>query len=338
MRMMDTATGGATCALHPAVSASATCQRCGNFMCAECAAQGVETRCPACRQLLGQTGFPFERSNFDFGRLWGYAFERWQREWVMLSVAVLSMFAASVAVSLATTVVQGILSAVFGAAGDAGSGMAAVAVIGMSQLLGIILRVVIDGTLQLGFLRMLLDVLHGGQADIGRLISQFSKLPRYLLLAVVVGLIFVIPIVSVYGAALVVGLKSAGLSFGDVENFKNLFESGEGVWALFLPFVGATVLLIPFMFYVGMPLYFMFFELVHGDAPGLDALSRSFKIAKGLRFPIFGYGFMGGLVMVVGVLACLIGLLPAMALAQLLMGSLYLAARNGSGLPEPVKT
>ncbi len=337
MRMMDTASGGATCALHPTVSASATCPRCGNFMCGECVGQGADPRCPSCRQLLGQTGFPFERSNFDFGRLWNYAFERWQREWVMLSVAVLVMGAASVVVSIATSVVQGVLSVVLGGAGNTGSGMAGVAVIGVSQFLGLILRVVIDGTLQLGFLSMLLDVLHGGTADIGRLISQVSKLPRYLLLVLVVGVIFLIPIFSVYGAALVVGMKSAGLSFGELDSFKHLVESGA-FSSLVLPMVGATLLLIPFFFYFGMPLYFMFFELVHGDAPGIDALGRCFKIAKGLRFPIFGYGFMGGLVMLVGFLACLIGVLPAMAMAQLLMGSLYLAARNGSGLPEPVKT
>jgi hypothetical protein len=39
---------------------------------------------------------------------------------------------------------------------------------------------------------------------------------------------------------------------------------------------------------------------------------------------------VGGLVTLAGVLACCVGMLPAMGLSYLLMGGLYLTLRNGS--------
>ena len=40
---------GAICARHAGRPATLICARCGNFMCAACACQGEESRCPRCR-------------------------------------------------------------------------------------------------------------------------------------------------------------------------------------------------------------------------------------------------------------------------------------------------
>lgn len=47
--------GAASCAQHPDRVALATCERCGNFMCAECNLSGQSRLCPRCREVQGGT-------------------------------------------------------------------------------------------------------------------------------------------------------------------------------------------------------------------------------------------------------------------------------------------
>jgi hypothetical protein len=300
-------------------------------MCAECSVGGEKGQCPSCRALTGETPFPYKRDNFGFDRLWSHALERWQREWVMLSVAVLVMFGATLAVGIITNIIQVVLSAVTSGSEErfGGAGLAAVVI---AQLIGLVLRVVVDGVFQLGLVRIVIDVLNGGRVELGRLVSQFAKMPRYVAQLFIVGMAVVIPLVAVYGVAFLIGAKSAGISVTDLDSFKDAADAGE-LFSFAVPFSLATLLVMPLLIYFTIPLAFMNAELVYGDASPVEVIRRCYVIAEGLRFPIFGYGLMAGLVSLVGVLACCIGILPAIGLARLLMTSLYLAARNGTGLP-----
>lgn len=340
MRSSETAPYGAVCATHPLVPASATCPRCGNFMCAECSTRGGESQCPACRALSAESPFPFTRADFSFDRLWGFVLERWQREWVMLSVAVLVMFGATLAVGLVTNIIQAVLMAAQGAAKSAGSEEnlgALFFAIGVSQFIGIVLRLVVDGVFQLGMVRIVLDVLNGRRVDLGRLVSQVSKMPRYVAQLLLVSVAVMIPVVAVYGVAFLIGAKSGGVEVSSLTSLQDAVESGDIFMSMWLPFSVATLLLLPLLIYFTLPLVFMNAELVYGDASPLEVIRRCYVIADGFRLPIFGYGLIAGLVAIVGVLACCLGILPAIGLAQLLMTGLFLAVRNGTGLPAAPK-
>lgn len=326
----------AMCALHPTVAATRTCERCGNFMCQGCSEAGTHAKCPTCRELVGDGTFPYRRDSFSFDQLWSYALEKWTAEWVMLSVAVLVMFGASFAVSIFTNILQSILTAVLGAGRDGGEdALSAVFIsVGLAQLIGLVLRMGVDGLFQMGLVRIAIDVLNGRKVDLARLVSQASKVPRYMAQALLALLAFGIPFTALYAVALLAGLSSSGMSLGELNSFRAWEQEFETLMPhLVVPFLAATAVAVPLLLYFGLPLAMTNMELVYGDASPIEVFRRCYVIAKGLRFPLLGYALVGGLVSLVGALACCIGILPAVGMTQLLMGSFYLAARQGTGLP-----
>jgi hypothetical protein len=93
-----------------------------------------------------------------------------------------------------------------------------------------------------------------------------------------------------------------------------------------LPFVAVGLVLMPLTMFV-VP------ELVVSDAPPLELIRRAWRIGSGMRLRMFGYGFVAGLVIVAGAILCILPVLPALGLAHCLLLALFLAARNGLGLP-----
>ena len=91
----------------------------------------------------------------------------------------------------------------------------------------------------------------------------------------------------------------------------------------------------PVLAYVSIPLSFASMELVYSDCTAVEALQRSWVLADGFRVRIFGYGLVGGLVVMAGLTVCCIGLLAAFPLQQLLLVGLFLSLRTGSSLPAP---
>jgi len=321
---------GAKCAIHPERTATRTCSRCGNFTCDECNALGRESLCPACRALTGGETFPFTRDNFSFDAIWNYSFERWKQEWVMLSVCVLIFFAASTIASIFSSVFQSIGQAIIGQRfGTAGIIYVTVIATVASQAIAIVAQ----GPFQMGIIRILIDVLNGKKADIGRILTQLPKLGRYIVQMILVQLMVIVPLALYVLTLMVIALVISGTELTDVGHWDRAFR-GAGIAVL----VVGLLVIFPFIFYVTLPLTFANMELVYGDASPVESIRRSFQIANGFRTTIFGFAFIGGLVALVGFLACCIGILPAYALTYMLLVGLYLALRNGSGLPAPVES
>lgn len=318
---------GAKCAIHPDRVATRTCTRCGNFTCEECNVGGSEQLCPSCRTLVGGETFPFTRSSFSFDGIWNFTFERWKSEWVMLSVCVLILLGVGMAVGIFNSVFQGIAKAVVGErGGTAGIVIITVAATLMSQ----VIQTVAQGVFQMGLYRIYFDVLNGRKADVSRLMTQMPKLGRFVVQALTILLVTVVPLLLYVGLLAIVAAAASGVSLSNPEHaIKHLQPV-----ALIIIAVGFLAL-IPVFIYVGLPLQFASMELVYGDTQPMESIRRAFQIADGYRISIFGFGFVAGLVAFVGVFACCVGILPAVALGQLLLTGLYLALRNGSGLPPP---
>jgi hypothetical protein len=318
---------GAKCAIHPDRVASRTCSRCGNFTCDECNVTGTEAMCPTCRGLVGGETFPFTRSNFTFDSIWNFAFERWKQEWVMLSVCVLIFVAVGFVVGLFNGVFQGIARVIIG---ERGGAAAQGIIIGVSTLMSQVISTLVQGAFQMGLFRIYIDVLNGRKADVNRLFSQLPKLGRYILQTLLIVFVAIVPLLLYLGLLAVVAAAASGASLAHLDHLGRDFKPIAAV-ILILGFLA----LIPVMIYFGLPLQFATMELVYGDTQPMESIRRAFKITDGFRLSIFGFGFIAGLIAMVGVFACCVGVLPAVALSQLILTSLYLALRNGSGLPPP---
>jgi len=85
--------------------------------------------------------------------------------------------------------------------------------------------------------------------------------------------------------------------------------------------------------YFGLPLYLLQPELtLNEDVSPMQALRNCYTLARGERLSLFGVGLLVMALVLVGLLACCVGIFPALGLGQLLLAGLYLALRNGSEL------
>ncbi|RKG61790.1 hypothetical protein D7X30_00110 [Corallococcus sp. AB011P] len=307
---------GASCALHPGREATGTCARCGNFTCDTCSQGGASPRCPTCRERSGAT-FPLRREDWTFSNLWDVCWAAFQREWGMLSLAVLVYLGVSLGAQLLINVATGI-----GAAVDS------VVLAGVLGVVGLVAQQLVQGLVQLGLLRVCFDVLHGGRADVARLFSQMHKAVPYTLTMLLVFVIVLVPLVLL-GVLAILTLVGTGLLSGvdldsSTDQLSNALAPMIGVMGL-----GVLVLVGPIT-YLALPLYLVQPELAYDDAPPspLEVLRRSWEAARGHRLGILGVGFAGGAVMLAGVFACCVGFIPGMALAQLLIAGMFLALRS----------
>lgn len=305
---------GAFCALHPEQRAQRTCTRCGNFMCGQCAEGGSQSNCPTCRQRLGLgEAFPLTRQDWTFSGLWDYCFELFKRDWVMLSVGALILMGVSVAASA----IGNILPAL-------GSVAESVALSGVLTVASFLVQNVLQGIVGMGFMRMLIDVLQGGRADIGRMFSQVHKTGTYLgtLLVISLGAVVIIGLLSV----VVLMMLMPGHPF-DFENFNPDALDGGNLIAVFAV-LGVAV--IP-LTWLTLPLYLLQAELAAEEHPTVMGVLRScYAYARGQRLPMLGVSLVNGLVLIAGMLACCVGFIPALALSSLLTVGLCLALRTGA--------
>ncbi len=324
MQSPQSAPAGARCAVHTEVAASAVCARCGNFMCGTCSQGGAQQWCPTC--VASYAGaFPFKRDDFDFSRIWDFCWAIFTREWVMLSVAVIIYFFVAMAGGMVGNIfTQAAMQATIG--GDPGAlardperlfTARNIAILGGAYAMSILISTVVTGIGLMGLIRVSTDVLHGRKVDLGRMFLDIKKLGRYVgaqLLLMAVGLVGAVPM----GIA-------AYLAFAGARGDRPVVLAVGGL-------VSALIALT--LAIVALPLLLAQYEIVYGDAGTIEALSRVWRLGSGFRLQLFGYSLVGGLVILAGVIACCVGMLPAMGLQQLIMASLYLALRNGSDLPK----
>ncbi len=318
---------GALCAIHPERTARVTCRRCGNFMCDECSVGGSESLCPRCLQLHGGGQFPFDRNSVTFGELINYAMKVWGQEWVMLSIGVLIVVMIGFAASFVSNIFQGIAGAFVGNDPNAKVGVALV-----GSFAGSAISVVVQGIFQLGLYRICFDVLQGKKADLARLFTQTSKIGSYLLQALVIGLAFVVPLFIYFGVSLLIAAKVGGVPINPREWGQADLNPG-----FFIVMSLSVLAAIPVLVYFALPLSFASMELVYGDVGAIEALRRAFTLARGFRLWLLGYGIIGGFATLIAFAFCCLPGLPVTALVNLVMAGLYVAVRNGSGLPAPAE-
>lgn len=318
---------GAQCAIHPGRPASGSCSRCGNFMCQACTSQGEKPICPRCVELTSVAHFALTRDDFDFSRVWDFALRHWQREWLTLSLAVLVLFLVGLLGSAASAIAQRVAGF---AGGERVSDMIGGFVVG--QVAATLINVLVQGIVFMGMTRLLLDVLGGRKADLSRLFSQVDKLPRYISQFLIGYLLSAVPfgiLAAGVGAYL---FKAHELSTDSpAKDILLALVSADSLGIVLAAIVVVTVYAV----YVLMPLQLAPLEVVFGGASGTEAIGRAFEMARGHRLELFGYGLLGGLIVTLGVLVLCIGILPAIALQQALTLTLFLALRNGTGLPPP---
>lgn len=304
----------ARCAAHPMQAAAATCERCGNYMCVECNEGGQVSSCPPCRQRTGASAFPFNRANFDLGQVLSFSVDRFKEQWVPLSLAALIILGTSMIVS---GVNQGIQMATMGGVSAAGADpMAALAGMGVVSFAISICGMILQLWLQLGLHSICLKTLQGFEADLADL---FRQGPRLLAAVAQIALIY-LALIPVFGIP-------AAIVFGIGAGFESMGVAAAIAGGIFV------ILFLPIAVYVGLGLFGMQIELVGDPSAGpIEAMKRSWAIASGYRLNIFLYMLVASVLMFAGILACCVGLIPAMGLMTLMLNAVYLALRTGADI------
>lgn len=300
-----------SCAIHPGTIAARTCRRCGNFMCDTCSEQRTADYCPPCRAVVGAgvVGFPLHRDTWTFDALLNYCWSVFQRDWLVLSLAVLVLYVISFGMNMVSTIVRlGIM---------ASGSIVTSAVVGAGFL---VVQILVQGVMQLGTYKLTLDSLQNKRLEFTDLFRQIARAPQYVGQLFLIGCAIGIPVGIVSGAAYLVA------KFAVHASDETSIIASIGVFTV------AFMALFP----VILPLSFAALEIVHDQQVGvIQSLKNCFKIGSGQRLYIFLIILLVIPISVVGVLAFCIGILPATAFYQLLIAGLYLTLRNGAQLQQP---
>lgn len=270
--------------------------------------------------------FPLNRDNWSVGGLVELSWEAFKREWVMLSVGVLIFLAAS----FAGQVFSQILSVIGGLVDN-------LVVTVVAFVIGLLGSYVIQGAVTLGFLRMCMDVLDGQRADLGRIFSQFGKVPAYLGTLVLSFLLMTPLLLLIVVGSVGAGLATGSVSLSELTAMLDMSESELG---------GAMVGMMPAFTVMGItalalycfpgawlltPLLLLQPELARTDSPQVvESLRRCFAYAKGERLAIVGTLLLGTLFIMVGVVLCCLPALPALGLFQLMLAGLHMSLSNSA--------
>lgn len=332
MRDLQAVPRDALCAQHLTEFATLTCARCGNFMCEVCSDNRSQSQCPRCIAKVGATGFPLTRDSYDFGTLFSYAFEAFKREWLMLSVSALILFAVLIAFSTVGQMLIAVFAGVLGAvgAGSQEAKVASVAVAIVAGLTGYAISLLAFGVAKLGFDRLCADALEGRKVDIARMFSQLRKVGPYAVQALIGGaglgalttLIFAV--VGLGGAAVL------GISLSSVSSYQERIGSVLGLLGV------ATLIAIFPLAWFGLAWQNASFEVMYTKAGPIEAIRNAFTLADGHRLIGLLVVVVSVPLLIAGELACLVGVIPAFVLLTLLQVGHFLAMRNGAGLPTEV--
>lgn len=326
--------GAAQCALHSGVSATVTCTRCGNFMCEECVTPDFESQCPTCRALAPE-GFPFD-ATADFGTLWNHATSSFQEQAPMCILATVIFFALAIGGGMVGGVVGNVLNAILGFQRSLGNPMDnignLVASLMVSQTVSTLISMVVQGVALVGYYQLLIDVLRNKKADVARMFSQIHLLPKYVLMNVVIFFVVSLPALMSLGLGGLVGVSMVGFDWRHPRDF-DFTRLTDPSFLLVMVMSLMAVLVIAV---VALPLsFFAVPELLVSQCGPIEAIKRAWILGSGQRLRIFGYSFVAGLIFMVGVLACFVGIVAAMPIGTMLILALFLSLRQSSNFKEP---
>lgn len=319
---------GAQCAIHFGIPAPAVCARCGNFMCLTCADGGASTLCPSCRALAPAQGFPLDASA-SLSDFWNHLSAVFVREWLMVCLAAVVFLAIDLVGGLVGNALATAVTAALGLEIDPLRPLENLPLlfenVALSQVIGALVNLPVQGVALVGLYRVLLDVLEGRRADLGRMFSQLHLLPKYLVQQAVLFVTVTVPMLMVYGFAGFMALRASGVDLAEfsVRDVDRLFSPTV------VATVGAAVAVVGVVSLVLLPvLLFAVPELMVSDCGPLEALRRGWVLGQGQRLRVIGYTFVTGLIWFAGVLACCVGFLAALPVGLLLLLSLFLALRK----------
>ena len=265
-----------------------------------------------------EPAFSLTRNDYSLSDLLSRASEAWSRDlgaWVLAMVLYVLI---GVGIPMILGFFSGFIVGLQGS-GATWSGLR-MAIEGAAQ----IIQLVLGAIFTLGFWAMALRGLHGESARVGALFSQLSKIWKYILqtLALGLGLILIIaPILLIIFLAFV----------GPVDRSTPMSEIMESAG---MPLAITTLVAAPVYIYVILGLLFAQMELAFNDDAGpIDAIIYSWRIARGKRWSIFGVAVISTSILLGSLMLCGIGVLFGAPLATLLFGALYLALRNGADVP-----
>jgi hypothetical protein len=304
---------GAVCSAHPYVEATSTCLRCGDFLCESCRTDG-ESVCAACRAKVSPTAFPFRRDAFDIGGLFQYSWERFKAEWFAVLAAGVTSFFVLFVVSIGIGIVQTAIGMAVAAANLPASAVVAVTVGG--SIVSNVISFVLQTAAQLAGLRVCFDVLEGRTPSIESYLRGLKRVgagAAQMLLFYAITLVAFAPLGGA-GAAFYFGLD------GDAR------------------FVAIGIIAIIAFF----PMLWLFFGFVYAQSElaydlrvgPVESMRRSWAIVRGHRLHLVATFLIGMILVFAGLLACCVGVIPAMGVAYLFQGALFLALRRGL-LPTP---
>lgn len=266
-----------------------------------------------------EPAFPLSRSDYNLSDLLSRASEAWSRDlgaWVLAMVLYLLI---GVGIPMMLGFFSGFVLGFEGSDSD-WSGVRMV-IEGAAQ----IIQLVLGAIFTLGFWAMALQGLHGEPARVGALFSQLSKIWKYILQSLVLGIgliLIVAPILLIVFLAFV----------GPVDRSTPMSEIMESAG---MPLAITALVAAPFYIYVLLGLLFAQAELAFNDDAGpIDAIIYAWRIARGKRWSILGVTLIGALILSGSMMLCGIGVLFGAPFATLLAGALYLALRQGADVPR----
>ena len=187
-----------------------------------------------------------------------------------------------------------------------------------------IIQLVLSAIFTLGFWAMAFHGLRRDRTRVGLLFSQLSKIWKYILqmLALGVGMVLIFaPIVVIIFLAFV----------GPVDRSTPMSEIMDSAG---VPLLVTFGVLAPFYIYIAAGLVFAQAELAFNDDAGpIEAIVYSWRMARDKRWSIIGVGVIGALITAGSAMLCGIGLLFGVPFVTLLMAVLYLALREGADVP-----
>jgi hypothetical protein len=263
--------------------------------------------------------FPLTRDDYNLSDLLSRASEAWSRDlgaWVLAMVLYML-------IGVGIPVMLGFFSGFFVGLQGSGSEWSGLrfAVEAVTQ----VVQLVLGAIFTLGFWAMALRGLNGEPARVGALFSQLSKIWKYILQSIAIGLglvLIVAPVILIIFLAFV----------GPVDRSTPMSEIMQSAGT---PLAIALAVGAPFYIYAILGIVFAQVELAFNDDAGpIDGIIHSWRIARGKRWSIFGVAIIAGMIMVGSMMLCGIGVLFGAPFATLLVGALYLALRQGAEVPE----
>lgn len=332
---MLSAPPGAQCAIHPANPASGVCERCGNFMCADCTPNG-EPRCPTCRAKDATPEFPFD-ANSTFTELFNHVVEQFKRDPSMPIIGTIIYFGMVMVGSVVSNIFTQAITAIAGAnLNDADAiradPMVLVRAVLISYVVSIVIQTLTQAVALSAFYRLMFDLVNGRKGDLGRMFGHLKALPKYLALQVTVFMLnFIAPMV-VFGGAVFAVLKVIGFDWSNPSHTRPEDVLAPVPMAIVF---GALMVILVFSIVMLPVSIFAMPELVVGDCTPTEAIARAFQLGSGQRLRILGYGLVLAIMQLLGFAACCVGLLVTIPVMYMVWAALFLALRKNSGLPPP---